>query len=432
MAEASDERALVIRVFLPNRAYNQPIYPKDDGLRRWLVVLGSFCVLIATFGYVNTFGVFLAYYKNHQLASNSISAINWIGSVQLFCMYFFAPFVGKAFDAGWFRLSFLIGSILHTVGMFALSVSETYAAIFFSQGICQGIGLGLIFLPSQAIISHWFRRQRALALGLAALGSSIGGVVFPVIMRQLLVSSTFENTVQVIGACTTVCLIVANITLATNQLPAEWRKVHMVDHNALTRTPFILFTVGSTLVMWGLYVPIFYLEAFGQAHHLSSDISYYSLSILNGASLFGRLFPNFLGDYFAPLTILTPMCFACGILTFVWLSCTKPALYITFTALYGFFSGGYVSLLPATVASFAPSVSVAGTWLGMVLFCVSFAGLTGTPITGAILDRTESAVVPGYWGPCVFGGSSLFLGSDRTKGYARHYGIFHSRRRKRL
>jgi hypothetical protein len=60
-------------------------------------------------------------------------------------MYFFAPLVGKLFDAGWFRLVFLIGSILHTVGMFALSISTSYVAIFFTQGICQGVSR--IFIP---------------------------------------------------------------------------------------------------------------------------------------------------------------------------------------------------------------------------------------------------------------------------------------------
>ncbi|KAH7180280.1 major facilitator superfamily domain-containing protein [Fusarium sp. MPI-SDFR-AT-0072] len=264
MYKQRENKTLWAGAFFPDRDPKQALYPKDQGARSWLVVLGSFCVLGATFGYVNTFGVFLAYYKTHQLASSSISAINWIGSIQLFCMYFFAPLV----------------------------------AIFFTQGICQGIGLGLIFLPSQAIISHWFQKRRSLALGLSALGSSVGGVIFPVIMRRLLTSSTFETTVQVIGACTTVCLVVANITLATNQPPAEWHQVHMMDHEALKLRPFVFFTIGSTLVMWGvrLYVPIFYLEAFAQSYHFSPDISYYSLAILNGASLFGRLIPNLLGD----------------------------------------------------------------------------------------------------------------------------------------
>jgi hypothetical protein len=38
--------------FLPDRDSKQPLYPKDQGVRPWLVVLGSFCVLGATFGYV--------------------------------------------------------------------------------------------------------------------------------------------------------------------------------------------------------------------------------------------------------------------------------------------------------------------------------------------------------------------------------------------
>lgn len=34
--------------------------------------------------------------------------------------------------------------------------------------------------------AHWFKKKRGLALGLVALGSSIGGTLFPIAARNLI------------------------------------------------------------------------------------------------------------------------------------------------------------------------------------------------------------------------------------------------------
>ena len=44
-----------------------------------------------------------------------------------------------------------------------------------AQGLGVGIGIGLLFLPSLSILSQYFFKRRALAIGIAAAGSSIGG-----------------------------------------------------------------------------------------------------------------------------------------------------------------------------------------------------------------------------------------------------------------
>lgn len=44
---------------------------------------------------------------------------------------------------------------------------------------------GVIFGPTVGVLSHWFKRRRGLALGLMGVGSSTGGVIFPVAFRKL-------------------------------------------------------------------------------------------------------------------------------------------------------------------------------------------------------------------------------------------------------
>ena len=49
-----------------------------------------------------------------------------------------------------------------------------------AQGFCIGLGGGMLFVPSVAILPTYFSTKIGLAIGLAAAGSSMGGkFVFP-------------------------------------------------------------------------------------------------------------------------------------------------------------------------------------------------------------------------------------------------------------
>lgn len=45
-----------------------------------------------------------------------------------------------------------------------------------------------------------------------------------------------------------------------------------------------------------VYIPFFFVEDYGLRLKLDADTSFYLLSVMNAASLFGRLVPNWLAD----------------------------------------------------------------------------------------------------------------------------------------
>jgi MFS family permease len=52
--------------------------------------------------------------------------------------------------------------------------------------ISMKIGYGLTYGPCVTIITHWWKRKRALAFGVASSGSAVGGVFFPVALRNII------------------------------------------------------------------------------------------------------------------------------------------------------------------------------------------------------------------------------------------------------
>lgn len=52
----------------------------DGGRKAWLCVLGGFCTLFCSFGWINCVGVFQAYYETHQLKEYAPSTIAWVSS----------------------------------------------------------------------------------------------------------------------------------------------------------------------------------------------------------------------------------------------------------------------------------------------------------------------------------------------------------------
>ncbi|GAA5860140.1 hypothetical protein JCM1840_002787 [Sporobolomyces johnsonii] len=380
-------------------------YP-DGGLRAWSNVLGAWCISFTSWGFTNSFGVFQTYYQTHQLADKSPSDISWIGSFQLAAVLFSALFAGKAFDAGYIRYLLVLAMVLYTAGLFGLSYATEYWQIFLAQGVACGFASGIAFLPAASSVSHWFKIRRATALGFLATGSSVGGIVYPIMLNHLFTRIGFGWTVRAVGFLTLGLLIIANLTIKSRLPPRKVEKIF--DFHPLKELGFLLFVLGETVIMWGMYSPYFYVQDYAIAHGVSTNLALYTLSILNAASVFGRIIPNWLADKYGPLAVLTPNCILSGVLIFLFLPmCKSTAGTIVFCCLFGFASGAYVSMMPAAVASLTTNMQEVGHRTATMFLVISVTALTGTPITGAIIVQENGS----YIGAFVCSGVFVLVGS---------------------
>lgn len=151
----------------------------DGGAEAWLVILGGWCCLFVSFGWITSIGVFQEYYQTHQLKEYSPSEVAWIPALQVFMMLVGAPFYGKIFDNYGPRYLLFFGTIFHVFGLMMTSISSKYYQFLLSQGVCSPLGSSATFYAAINAGSTWFSKRRALALGIESSGSSLGGVIFP-------------------------------------------------------------------------------------------------------------------------------------------------------------------------------------------------------------------------------------------------------------
>lgn len=382
----------------------------EGGYQAWSVALGSFLALFSTFGVVNSFGVFQEYYQTTLLTKSSSSTISLIGALQLFLLYGLSPFIGRIFDAYGIEIILPLGSFLTVSSMMMTSLCqpEQPYQYFLTQSLLFGVGNALVFTPSLAIVSHWFRRRRSFLIGIIASGSSLGGVVYPLIFQNLIRKTGFPWAMRIAGFVTLTCLSVSCLTMRTRlPLLGNMSLSSAVDLRGFKDPKYILICAAAFLLFYALFIPYFYIETYANYHGVDRTLSRNLLAILNACGMPARIIPGLLADRVGPLNVLIPATYISGILVLgMWLP-SRGAVPITlFSALYGLFSGAFVSLLPAYIATIVPRENY-GARLGMVYLVIAVANIAGTPTAGAFLPVVDQAHFNGL---IVFTGVLVFCG----------------------
>jgi MFS family permease len=197
-----------------------------------------------TFGFVTSFGLFQDYYTT--ILPQTASDISWIGSIQVFLLFFVGVFAGRLTDQGHFRLVLLTGSALQLLGVFTAANSTTYWQLFLSQGLTIGLGHGCIFCPVMATLSTYFSARRGLAIGLAASGGATGGMIFPSMVRQLLPSAGYAWAMRSIGFVMLFNLVVMNLVLRSRMPPRKAGS--LIDWAAFREMEYVFYAIGVFLV----------------------------------------------------------------------------------------------------------------------------------------------------------------------------------------
>ena len=89
---------------------------------------------------------------------------------------------------------------LTVLGIMMLSLSTTCYQIFLSQGVCVGVGCGLLYLSSLTLVDASFKAKRVFAIGVVTCGIAVGGIVYTIAFSRLILMLGFGWTIRALGS----------------------------------------------------------------------------------------------------------------------------------------------------------------------------------------------------------------------------------------
>ncbi|KAL8953520.1 MAG: hypothetical protein Q9222_000622 [Ikaeria aurantiellina] len=365
----------------------------DGELQAWLVTLGCWCVFFVSWGPINTIGIFQEYYQRELLRNHSPSSIAWISSTKLFIMYGGGIIFGKLFDSYGPRWLLLLGSVMHVFGFMMSSLATEYYQVFLSQAICSALGASCIYYACAGSITTWFLKRRSTAFGIAATGSSVGGVVLPIMVSRLIPKVGYPWTMRIVGFLILGFVIVINITVKSRitHTPKPLQAGEYIK--PLTEPTFIFVSLSMTLVHRHVAnvgrVPGTYPKRSEASLTSSTFGKERAADDSSMSSTPGRIIPGVLADKIGNfnVSIITMVC--SGVITLaLWLPGSSDAAIIVYTVVFGAFSGSYIALAPMLIAQIS-KIQQIGIRNGLAFFIISFAALTGGPLGGALLDDND-------------------------------------------
>jgi len=379
----------------------------EGGLDAWLVVLGGFVLSISTFGYAVSFGTFQQYYQLTLLKDRSSSDIAWIGSLQYALLHLPGLPSGRIFDLGYFRPLLLTSLAAATIGNFLVAECTEYWHFVLCQGVLLGISVGCIYSPCIACVSHWFKQRRPLAFSIVSFGSSVGGIMYPIIFRNLIGHVGFKWTIRTIAFINLATFVVAAFTLRT-RLPRPKVLPKLLDVKAFITPGYCVYVFSMVVNFLGLYTPLTFISVAAVFIGMDPNFAFYLVTIANASSAVGRILSGALALRFGPLNVMAMFMMLAAACTYIWPFVTSHHGYIAITVFYGFTSGPFISLFAAPTAAMGDPQDF-GRRLGLQTTFMAFGALGGPPISGAIEGNSHSFHDVGVYAGTMILGSSFIM-----------------------
>jgi MFS family permease len=381
-------------------------------------VVGSVVINMTCYGMTQSFGVFQQYYENELLPDQSAMAISWIGAINSGLCPMLGCISGPLFDAGYLKHLTIAGGGLYTFGLMMASISKEYYQVLLAHGICAGIGMGTMFSPSVATLSHHFARSRHrnLVFGFQACGSAVAGIYLPITLNYMLPAIGFGWSMRVLAFIVMLFTAIGFFTLSTTVPPRK--ELAILSPSVYRNKAYSTFLVGASLCVLAIYAPFTFGVTYATSRGVPVGIANYAPAISNGVSIIGRTVPLIVAARTGPINVLMTFAIASGVMQMFWtLTKTTPTIMV-YLGIYGITSGGYGASLNPGAASFAPHVNQVGTPIQFSpklpltctrLGCISACASSPRPGSGWLARRSSpssSTIIPTTCPPLCLAGVS--------------------------
>ncbi|MCB1677740.1 MAG: MFS transporter [Halioglobus sp.] len=162
----------------------------------WRIVGGSFLSQAFVIGFF-TYAVSLLTQPVRETFDVGVEMVMYSLTCGTFVGLFTMPIVGILLDKLSVRKIFAAGVVLFALGLWLLCQSATIIQYIVIFGITMALANALAgSMISSAVVSRWFTNNRGKALGVAATGTSVGGVLVPGLITFWLPDYGWRGTLE--------------------------------------------------------------------------------------------------------------------------------------------------------------------------------------------------------------------------------------------
>ena len=161
------------------------------------------------------------------------------------------------------------------------SLSTKYYQLILAQGVVSAVGSSAVFNGTLSSVAGWFRLRRAAAFGIIAAGSSVGGVVSPIMVTHLIRRLGFGWALRCVAFMLLGLLIITCLTVKS-RLPPRRAPFVIKEYIQEVKDPQLAITaLGFFLFFWGMFLPFSYIILQAQKLGVDPSLTPYLLPIMN-------------------------------------------------------------------------------------------------------------------------------------------------------
>lgn len=320
-----------------------------------------------------------------------------------------SPVLGKALDRVSVRWMMLVGSLFLAAGFFLLS---------FTLSMIQVLGIYLVFMSvgsillgpmaSAALLARWFIRRRGLAMGIAASGTAIGGLLIPPLLQGLIdffewrvAFRVFAGIILVLSA-PLVGLFVIDRPGHRNLYPdgdpepepaetgADQAPVQSLSTgDILSKANFWMITITVAAIFSTSTATTSNLIPYVTGLQVEATMGAFLLSVLSGANFVGKLLCSAAADRFDSRFVLAGILLVLACSLFVFWQAEGYRLLVVASAIMGISAGGGLPVWSVLLARVYGPNNIGRVMGLMSLFTMPFT-LVSPPLFGWIYDWAGS------------------------------------------
>jgi MFS family permease len=161
------------------------------------------------------------------------------------------------------------------------SLSTEYYQFFLALGVVSSLGSSAVFNAAMSSVVSWFFRRRGAAFGIMASGSSVGGVVLPIMMTKMIQQVGWGWTMRAVAFLFLFLLGIACLTVKS-RLPPRPKPLVIREYFSSLKEPAMALSVTAMFFFfWGMFLPFNFVILQAQRQGMDPNLTYYLLPIMN-------------------------------------------------------------------------------------------------------------------------------------------------------